>query len=113
MIQEINQKPPACNTIFFTSNCTEPTIETKKQKANIEGYNLFIRLLYQLSKRALLLKNIVNPTQKKKNAFPIEPPGANILYGPYKISMREFVMNIQAKKLTISIKIFLLTGIVS
>jgi hypothetical protein len=55
-------------------------------QANTAGYIRAILFLYQLSNLSAFPKKSVNPEQKKKRAFPIDPPEANSLYGPYKTS---------------------------
>jgi hypothetical protein len=55
-----------------------PTKASIIAHANTDGYIRLILLLYQLSNLSFLPKNKVNPEQKKKSAFPIEPPVANL-----------------------------------
>jgi hypothetical protein len=55
------------------------------EKANIiahaktDGYIRAILFLYQLSNLSVFPKNIAKPEQKKKRAFPIDPPVAKTL----------------------------------
>lgn len=51
--------------------------------------------------------NRVKPEQKKNKTSPIVPPVAITLYLPYKASICEFVINMAAKNLSMSILMFL------
>lgn len=74
-MHEINQAP-APKTNFTISIGFEPNKGRIRAKAIRLGYIRLILLLYQLSKRAVLPKNIVNPEAKKNKLSPIAPPVA-------------------------------------
>jgi hypothetical protein len=78
MIQETNHPPPCNITSFILSNAILEKANIIAQ-AKTAGYIRAILFLYQLSNLSAFPKNKVKPEQKKKRAFPMEPPVARIL----------------------------------
>ena len=74
--------------ISIISQCVLKKRPPMMATANIVGYILFIRRLYQFGnwrKPSIGLINRAKPEQKKNRASPMPPPVARKLYSPYNI----------------------------